>query len=68
MSYKVVFCNNYSRDYNALLVLSGNAFRKSRVTVDFGDTEDFKTSFLYLIENPKECDIMRKKASILAEK
>jgi glycosyltransferase involved in cell wall biosynthesis len=30
--------------------------------VDFGDTEGFEKSFLYLIENPEECDIMRKKA------
>jgi glycosyltransferase involved in cell wall biosynthesis len=29
--------------------------------VDFGDTDYFKKSFLYLIENPEECDIMRKK-------
>jgi glycosyltransferase involved in cell wall biosynthesis len=30
--------------------------------VDFGDTDGFKKSFLYLIENPKEYNIMRKKA------
>ena len=30
--------------------------------VDFGDTDGFKKSLLYLIENPEECDIMRKKA------
>jgi glycosyltransferase involved in cell wall biosynthesis len=30
--------------------------------VDFGDTDGFKKSFLYLIENQKECEIMRKKA------
>jgi len=30
--------------------------------VDFRDTEGFKKSLLYLIENPEECDIMRKKA------
>jgi len=30
--------------------------------VDFRDTEGFEKSLLYLIENPEECDIMRKKA------
>ncbi len=30
--------------------------------VDFGDTEGFKNSLLYLIENPEECDKMRRKA------
>ena len=30
--------------------------------VDFGDTDGFKKSLLYLIENPEECDNMRKKA------
>jgi glycosyltransferase involved in cell wall biosynthesis len=30
--------------------------------VDFGDTDGFKKSILYLIENPEECNIMRKKA------
>ncbi|AKB50853.1 glycosyltransferase (group I) [Methanosarcina barkeri str. Wiesmoor] len=30
--------------------------------VDFGDTGGFKKSLLYLIENPEECDNMRKKA------
>ncbi|MCO5382351.1 MAG: glycosyltransferase family 4 protein [Methanosarcina barkeri] len=30
--------------------------------VDFGDTDSFKKSLLYLIENPEECDNMRKKA------
>jgi glycosyltransferase involved in cell wall biosynthesis len=30
--------------------------------VDFGDTESFEKSILYLIENPEECNIMRKKA------
>jgi len=30
--------------------------------VDFGDTDGFKKSLLYLIENPEECDSMRKKA------
>jgi glycosyltransferase involved in cell wall biosynthesis len=30
--------------------------------VDFGDTESFKKSLLHLIENPVECDNMRKKA------
>jgi glycosyltransferase involved in cell wall biosynthesis len=30
--------------------------------VDFGDTDGFKKSFLYLIENPEEYNIMRKKA------
>jgi glycosyltransferase involved in cell wall biosynthesis len=30
--------------------------------VDFGDTDGFKKSLLYLIENPEECNIMRKKA------
>ncbi|MCC4769279.1 glycosyltransferase [Methanosarcina sp. DH2] len=30
--------------------------------VDFGDKDGFKNSLLYLIENPEECDIMRKKA------
>jgi len=30
--------------------------------VDFGDTDGFKNSLLYLIENPDECDGMRKKA------
>ncbi|RXA17596.1 glycosyltransferase [Methanosarcina sp. MSH10X1] len=30
--------------------------------VDFGDTNGFKESLLHLIENPEECDIMRKKA------
>ena len=30
--------------------------------VDFGDTEGFGRSLLYLIENPEECDEMRKKA------
>ena len=30
--------------------------------VDFGDTEGFKKSLLYLIENPEKCNIMRKNA------
>ncbi len=30
--------------------------------VDFGDAVGFKRSLLYLIENPEECDNMRKKA------
>ena len=30
--------------------------------VDFGDTDGFKKSLSYLIENPEECDNMRKKA------
>jgi glycosyltransferase involved in cell wall biosynthesis len=30
--------------------------------VDFGDTEGFRKSLLHLIENPEECDNMRKKA------
>ena len=30
--------------------------------IDFGDADGFKKSFLYLIENPEECNIMRKKA------
>ncbi|AKB28760.1 glycosyltransferase (group I) [Methanosarcina siciliae T4/M] len=30
--------------------------------VDFGDTEGFKNSLLYLIENPEECDKMRRRA------
>jgi hypothetical protein len=30
--------------------------------VDFGDADCFKKSLLYLIENPEECDNMRKKA------
>lgn len=30
--------------------------------VDFGDTEGFRNSLLHLIENPEECDNMRKKA------
>ncbi|MGV8076109.1 MAG: glycosyltransferase family 4 protein [Methanosarcina sp.] len=30
--------------------------------VDFGDTEGFKKSLIYLIENPDECNTMRKKA------
>ena len=30
--------------------------------VDFGDVDGFKKSLLYLIENPDECDKMRKKA------
>jgi len=30
--------------------------------VDFGDTDGFRRSLLYLIENPEECNIMRKKA------
>jgi glycosyltransferase involved in cell wall biosynthesis len=30
--------------------------------VDFGDADGFKESLLYLIENPEECDDMRKKA------
>lgn len=30
--------------------------------VDFGDTDGFKKSLLYLIENPEECNNMRKKA------
>ncbi len=30
--------------------------------VDFGDTDGFKKSLLYLIENPEECENMRKKA------
>jgi len=30
--------------------------------VDFGDTAGFKESLLYLIENPEECNNMRKKA------
>jgi len=30
--------------------------------VDFGDADGFKKSLLYLIENPEECDDMRKKA------
>lgn len=30
--------------------------------VDFGDTDGFKKSLLHLIENPEECDNMRKKA------
>lgn len=32
------------------------------VLVDFGDTDGFKDSLLHLIENPKECDEIRKKA------
>ena len=32
------------------------------VLVDFGDTYGFKDSLLHLIENPKECDEIRKKA------
>lgn len=32
------------------------------ILVDFGDTEGFKNSLLYLIENPDECNNMRKKA------
>jgi glycosyltransferase involved in cell wall biosynthesis len=30
--------------------------------VDFGDADGFKKSLLFLIENPEECDDMRKKA------
>jgi len=30
--------------------------------VDFGDSEGFKNSLLHLIENPEDCDDMRKKA------
>jgi glycosyltransferase involved in cell wall biosynthesis len=30
--------------------------------VDFGDTDGFKKSLLYLIENPEECEDIRKKA------
>jgi glycosyltransferase involved in cell wall biosynthesis len=30
--------------------------------VDFGDTEGFKKSLLYLIENPEKCNIMRQNA------
>ncbi|MDR7665532.1 glycosyltransferase family 4 protein [Methanosarcina sp. Z-7115] len=30
--------------------------------IDFGDTDGFKKSLSYLIENPEECDNMRKKA------
>jgi hypothetical protein len=30
--------------------------------VDFGDTEGFKKSLLYLIENPEQCNIMRQNA------
>ena len=30
--------------------------------VDFGDTDGFKKSLLYLIENPEECEDMRKNA------
>jgi len=30
--------------------------------VDFGDTEGFKNSLLYLIENPEKCNIMRQNA------
>ena len=36
--------------------------------VDFGDTAGFKNSLLYLIENPDECNNMRKNATILEEK
>ncbi|WP_269851509.1 glycosyltransferase [Methanosarcina horonobensis] len=32
------------------------------ILVDFGDTDGFKNSLLYLIENPDECNNMRKKA------
>lgn len=32
------------------------------ILVDFGDKEGFKNSLLYLIENPDECNNMRKKA------
>ncbi len=35
---------------------------KRGLLVDFGDTDGFKKSLLYLIENPEECNIMRKKA------
>ncbi len=30
--------------------------------VDFGDTDGFKKSLLYLIENPEQCNTMRRKA------
>jgi glycosyltransferase involved in cell wall biosynthesis len=30
--------------------------------VDFGDADGFKNSLLHLIENPEDCDDMRKKA------
>ncbi|MGE5456913.1 MAG: glycosyltransferase, partial [Methanococcaceae archaeon] len=39
-------------------MLSGNR----GLLVDFGDTEGFKKSLLYLIENSAECNDMRKKA------
>lgn len=32
------------------------------ILVDFGDVDGFKKSLLHLIENPEECDDMRKKA------
>lgn len=35
---------------------------KRGLLVDFGDTDGFKKSLLHLIENPEECDNMRKKA------
>ncbi len=35
---------------------------KRGLLVDFGDTDGFRRSLLYLIENPEECNIMRKKA------
>ena len=37
-------------------------FDNRGLLVDFGDTDGFKKSLLHLIENPEECDDMRKKA------
>ena len=42
----------------ALEMLSDNR----GLLVDFGDTDGFKKSLLHLIENPEECNNMRKKA------
>ena len=36
--------------------------------VDFGDTEGFKKSLLYLIENPEKCNIMRQNAYYFGRK
>jgi glycosyltransferase involved in cell wall biosynthesis len=36
--------------------------------VDFGDTDGFKKSLLHLIENPEECNNMRKKAYAFGRK
>jgi glycosyltransferase involved in cell wall biosynthesis len=37
-------------------------FDNRGLLVDFGDIDGFKKSLLHLIENPKECDNMRKRA------